>query len=217
MNTSSEFPIGNIKIASNGFATSDICFAHQSNSKHPSSTHEQLKLIKSLDKREFKFKESIVTNHMSASIDEMFNTAEQQKASQVKHAAEADFIYELEGVQIEQNGSYSIDMWIKAPEYEGEHKFYFMFFYQECLSIEETGAINTQPQTIAKRKLSTSQNLKYRTIRYEFDLRTIPSVASSSSSLIPSAIDSSVLVNLELVNRHFQVHQNLKIFFKKIF
>jgi hypothetical protein len=87
-------------------------------------------------------------------------------------ANKAEFVYSLdENVTIEPNGYRVIDMWLKAPETEGEHKFYFMFFYQERLPAtsehhdeaahKHYAHSHSHHGHHAKRKASMSQNLKY--------------------------------------------------------
>jgi hypothetical protein len=104
--------IGNIKIASNGIAMSRIYFC-ETNKK----TNKLLKLneLKAINKTEFnKFKETTTTDYKP-----------------VSSLAEIDLIHSLDDVKIESNQHYELDMWIRGPSQPGEHKFYFMFYYQE--------------------------------------------------------------------------------------
>lgn len=163
---SSENSIGNIKIASNGLSSSEICFteAHSNrdivnNTPAHVDTEPQAKRIKRTCKTEFKYNDEANSSHLS---DEYSNATDQQQLLANKFSPskviDADFLYTLEGVVIEPNGCHVLDMWLKAPESEGEHKFYFMFFYQEQLIPvnDESGA----DQKHSKRKMSISQNLK---------------------------------------------------------
>lgn len=153
VNTSAEFPIGNIKIASNGLASTHICF-----SRTDATTNSSTGSIDAMSKREFKYLETLTANTSSAGLaDEGLNHGEQHRANQARLAADAEYVCDFDGVTLEPNGCHAIDMWIKAPESEGEHKFYFMFFYQESFATPPT---DDTASVASKRKLSTSQNLK---------------------------------------------------------
>lgn len=154
INTSTESRIGSLKISSNGLTSSEICFAVPNNKPAlDSGSLKNAKLIKSVNKNEFKFKESTLG---SQTDDEASNN----NKFAAKAPLETEFLYSLDGVTIEPNGCHELDMWIKAPEAEGEHKFCFMFFYQEILSPSHDD-LGEGSRQIGKRKMSISQNLKF--------------------------------------------------------
>lgn len=115
VNLSTQKQIGNVKIASNGIASSRICF-RQANI---SETQLELNQMKQLNKSEFKFKET------DAIADK------QSMPGSLKTSIDTELVYSLGDVVINPNDVYQLDMWIRGPSQPGEHKFYFMFFYQE--------------------------------------------------------------------------------------
>lgn len=148
VNTSSEMPIGNIKIASNGLVSSRISFNQQTLAGH---SHERMQF---LNKHEFKHKEDVEADEAAK------QDVHTHKFNKQPNEANNSMLHSLDDVIIGPNGHYVLDMWLRAPDVEGEHKFYFMFFYQDySLSPEAEAAAD--PTLKLRRKLSTSQNLKY--------------------------------------------------------
>ena len=126
LNISSQGSIGNIRIASNGIASSKICFRQVNQNKNKL----QLNKLESMKKSEFKFKE----------LDNE-KTFKQQFTNNSEIQSSSDLVFSLDEVCIGPNGLYELDMWIRGPCEPGEHKFYFMFFYQEMDQLIKNGNI----------------------------------------------------------------------------
>ena len=124
LNLSSKCSISNIRIASNGIASSKICFRQVDKNENKL----QLNKLEWLNKNEFKFKES---DNEKTFKQPYTNNAEIQSSS--------DLVFSLDEVCIGPNGLYELDMWVRGPCQPGEHKFYFMFFYQEMGQLPNSG------------------------------------------------------------------------------
>lgn len=119
VNLSNDKPIGNLKIASNGIATSKICFRELNKREHKLKLNQ----LERLNKNEFKYKDTELANAEKLNKQPFVTNSEL--------VPNTDMIYSLDNVTINPNGVYELDMWIRGPNQPGDHKFYFMFFYQE--------------------------------------------------------------------------------------
>ena len=144
INLCDEVPIGNIRIASNGIGMSRVCFRPTT----PLDNKRVLKLdeIESIESSEFKFKKA-ATESNAANVNDSFRNEPIKLNYSHKHHNDSDTnsnnanslasdmqnIYSLENVVVEPKSGYQLDMWIRAPETDGEHKFYFMVFYEDYI------------------------------------------------------------------------------------
>ncbi len=126
INKSDEMSIGNIKIASNASAMSRLCFVKSNeNSNFLLNNHI-------VNRSEFRFREDdIMANEM--------NDSNQMKQAQISQNDLSDSIYSLEDIVIKPNEHYELDMWILGSDTEGEHKFHFMFFYEDLSNSKQIG------------------------------------------------------------------------------
>ena len=206
INKSDTIPVGNIRIASNGISQSNICFndsnkrvesslkPNELNTRLTSDYKTNLKPnngLDSLKSEPLKFK--FTHTHKS---EESYSTPNTNNLNDSN-----ELVYSLDDVVIQPNEHYSIDMWIRAPEKEGNHILYFMFFYEDANNIKKTPV----------KKPMSSNSLKYRIIRYELPLKIEQSLTNSNMSIINSQIDSNLIVNLEVANHQHSV--NINIFF----
>ena len=78
-------------------------------------------------------------------------------------------------------------MWMRAPDIEGDHRFYFMFFYENAgINLDGAAAVGV---------------LKYyRVSSFEMSIRTRQSVNCTRISIVNSQVDASLILNLELCN-----------------
>ena len=196
INVNSDLIIGNIKIAASGLSSSRISF-HDTNSKQIHSLFDKKTSICTLNKSEFKYLEDI-----QSAAAAMNNSDQQQHHNQRNN--ENDFVYSLDGVVIPASSHYELDMWIRAPEHEGDHMFYFMFFYEDFTAklVNQTANLDMPiGGRMRKASLPSSHNLKYRTLRYEFSLRTNSAMNVSNTSVVTSQSSCNMFCNLELTNR----------------
>lgn len=202
VNLSDQFSIGNLKIASNGIQSSHLCFDDINKNNKLEFDSNEFAYLKKCD---FKYKEN---------LDEHNDSSNDMSSKFQKSISESnDFIYSLDDVVINPNEHYEIDMWIRAPETQGEFKFYFMFFYED----------NSNPPTTPK---SSSHGFKfvykfinylmkerklififsrYRILRYEFSIFTSSSLNAVNTNIICSQTNSNHLLNLEIANKNNQV------------
>ena len=155
VNLSDEMPVGNIKIASNGLSNARLCF-YDGNKAKETKTEGSMIVLK---KDEFKFKE--LTSFLQQQAENLADLDKFNAASTAK-TYDYSFIYSLDGVVVKPNERYEIEMWIRAPESEGDHKFYFMFFYEDFSSyntISQTHGSNTKPP-LTKRNSVSAHSLK---------------------------------------------------------
>ncbi len=199
INQSSTVPVGNIRIATNGLLTSKICFndpnRRSANSfdnfkftnKQSINDSDPLSTVASANRANEPLKFHFTHTHRS----------EELMANPINTNTDAQLIYSLEGVVVQPGESYEIDMWIRGPESEGEHSFFFMFFYEDASKM-------TEDSPGLKRNLAAVSGLRYRLVPYEMSIRTVKSVTCTKCNVFNSQIDSSLILNLELTN-HKQV------------
>jgi hypothetical protein len=193
INQSNESSIGNIQIASNALQNNQISFDVSSASFSSNNNMSDIKI----PKNKFKFMEDTFQN--SSNEDHHQQQQQQQQQNLNKQPKKFDFIYSLDnGVIIKPNECYELDMWIRAPEIQGEHKFYFMFFYQD---ITQNGETNSQNKVRSSSISGSSHGLKYRVIRNEFVINTVPSIFVFNSKIFNSQNNMNVFVNLDIANK----------------
>jgi len=198
INLCDEVPIGNIRIASNGIGMSRVCFS-------PATLLDNERVLKldEIESSEFKFKKAAAAEPNAANVNNSFRNEPIKLNYSHKHHNDSDInsnanslasgmqnVYSLENVVVEPKGCYQLDMWIRAPETDGEHKFYFMVFYEDY---------------IPDKKINLVTHLKYRTIRYELTINTQKSISNTNLNIINSQVDSNLLLNFELSNLHQQL------------
>ena len=146
INMSDEFPIGNIKIASNEIQTSRIFFHNSNNSEDNCGIDQDLMF--DFEKKYFEFKKQ--------SSQEKY----QQNTNTNEASNQGSIIHSLGNVVLKPNEKYELDMWIRAPDVEGDKKLYFMFFYED-FSIYNNGnhqLSNLKPSP--KRNSASTHSLK---------------------------------------------------------
>jgi len=125
INLSNEFPIGNIKIASNELQTCRLYFSDTN------KIGDELKIdqdsLFTFEKSSFEFKKEILNQEQQQHQPFQANTNSNDFSSQGYN----NNIYSLDNVILKPNEHYALDMWIRAPDIEGDYKFYFMFFYED--------------------------------------------------------------------------------------
>lgn len=199
INPSENIPIGNIRIASNGIANSTLCFNDTNKKSVSSLVMDQLTILPNAD---FKFKEqtsSCDSSSLSGNEPLKFNFTHVHHADESfsmantsSHLAEShENVYSLDNVVIKPQEHYQIDLWIRAPDTEGKHKFYFMFFYEDARNEASPSKLN----------IAYANSLRYRIIRYELEINTRRSLSLREPvSIINSQTNSNLILNFELIN-----------------
>ncbi len=189
INQSSTVPVGNIRIASNGLLTNKICFY---DSKRQSSVSSFDKLIK-YSSHHSNLLPLKANNEQLKFHFKHTHRSEELMANPVNTNTDSQLIYSLDGVIVQPGEHYELDMWIRGPDTEEEHKFYFMFFYEDASKMSEGSPS-------MKKNLTSVSGLQYRVVPYEISVRTIKSVTCTKCNVFNSQIDTNLIMNLELSN-----------------
>lgn len=136
VNLNDQASISNLRIASNRLKSNHLCFHETDKSTINNNPYDNTwfeKEYSCLSREEVAASQMNNAGDEAAQADQLPSVAETMinKMSGNKKIGRSDLVYSIDNVTIKPADHYSIDMWIKAPEAEGEHKFYLMFFYEE--------------------------------------------------------------------------------------
>ena len=136
VNKSDSIPVGNIRIASNGISSGNFCFATTNVQKDLDND-----LLGTIKKTELKSKEISNSEPEEESSHDPNKLSFQHRQNQATNPSldkeiDSGFIFNLDGVTIGPSDHYELDLWIKAPDIDGEHAFYLMFFYDDASNLK---------------------------------------------------------------------------------